>query len=70
MVSANVLKQEHYRQVQGMPRKREWLEESEKGEAVGESFREEVGPDHTGPWRLWGKPGVYSKMERLRRILS
>ena len=53
-----------------MARKREWLEESKKGEAVGESFREEVGPDHTGPWRLWGKPGVYSKMERLWRILS
>jgi len=70
MVSANVLKQEHSWQVQGMARKREWLEESKKGEAVGESFREEVGPDHTGPWRLWGKPGVYSKMERLWRILS
>ena len=54
MVSANILKQEHSWQVQGMARKREWLQESKKGEAVGESFREEVGPDHTGPWRLWG----------------
>ena len=42
-----------------MARKRAWLEENEKGEAVDESFREEVGPDHTGPCRLWGKTGVY-----------
>ena len=59
MVSAHVLKQEHSWQIRGMARKRAWLEENEKGEAVSESFREEVGPDHTGPCRLWGKTGVY-----------
>ena len=47
MESTNVLRQEHSWQVQGTARKRVWLEETKREEAVGESIREEVG------WRPW-----------------
>ena len=53
MESTVVLRQEHPWQVQGTARKRVWPGETEKREAVGKNIREEVGPDHIGPWRPW-----------------